>query len=119
MYDRGQLDAPKGTNASNAALSGLTGNDRIAVQWALSQGYSVRTKPNGCLWVIGITCGLFAAIVPGVLLLIFLMVKQRDYENELRQIRNKWVDAGKPGLGEDRDNSEDADSQRKRILGGK
>ena len=47
------------------------------------------------------------------------MVKQRDYENELRQIRNKWVDAGKPGLGEDRDNSEDADSQRKRILGGK
>jgi len=101
MYDRGRLRAPKPPNASTTALSGLTGNDRLAVQWALSQGYSIPKKPDGCLWLIGITCGLFAAIIPGILLLIFLMIKQREYDNELRQLRNKWVDAGKPGLDED------------------
>lgn len=116
MYDRGRLRAPKSSNSRGNALRGLTGNDRLAIQWALDQGYSVPSKPDGCLWVIGIACGLFAAVVPGVLLLIFLVIKQRDYENELRQIRNKWVDAGKPGIAPDPDSPE-AQEELGKLLG--
>jgi hypothetical protein len=39
---------------------------------------------------------LFAAVVPGLLLILFLVMKQQDYDREIRQLRNKWIDAGKP-----------------------
>jgi len=70
--------------------------DRLAVQWARSKGYAVPENPDGCLWSIGVLIGLMAAVVPGLALLGWLFLKKRDYEREIRQIRNKWIDAGKP-----------------------
>lgn len=105
MYDRGKLRAPKSSKGRATTLRGLTGNDRVAVEWALQQGYSIPNRPDGCLMFFLIVGGLCAAIVPGLALLTYVVLKQRDYERELRQIRNKWVDAGKPGLAEDVQNT--------------
>jgi hypothetical protein len=96
MYAKGQLRYPKGTNRSELAYAHLKAEDRRAIQWAIAKGYSIPDRPSGCLWAIGITCGLFAAVVPGLLLILFLVVKQRDYDREIRQLHNKWVDAGRP-----------------------
>ncbi len=67
-----------------------------ALSWAQSAGYAVPAKPNSLLWLLGITCGLFAAVVPGLLLILWLVLKQRDYDREVRQLQNKWIDAGRP-----------------------
>ena len=120
MYAKGLLRYPKQSKGRGPELHGLTGDDRLAVQWALSEGYSVPSKPSGCLWAIGIVCGLFAAVVPGLFLLLTLVLKQRDFEREIRHLRNRWVDAGKPLPSPNQTSEyseEDADAQRRRILG--
>jgi len=106
MYDRGRLRAPKPSKPGSIALRGLTGDDRLAVQWALDQGYRIPSKPDGCLWWFLVVGGLCAAIVPGLAILGYVVLKQRDYEKEIRQIINKWIDAGKPGIAPDPDSPE-------------
>ena len=70
--------------------------DRLAIAWARSKGYAIPEEPGGCLWILAIVAGLVAFIVPGLLLLVWLMLQQRDYERAVIEIRNKWIDAGRP-----------------------
>lgn len=71
----------------------------LAVAWARSMGYPVPKKPGGCLVVLLVTAGLFAAVVPGLLILIWAVMKQRDYERDIKALVEKWVDAGRPQPG--------------------
>lgn len=67
--------------------------------WARSMGYPVPTKMNGCLAGLLVVIGLFAAIVPGLIILFWIFHKQNQYEIELKALVVKWVDAGKPSAG--------------------
>lgn len=62
-------------------------------------GYPVPRKLNGCLMAAGVALGLMAAVVPGVLLLVILLIKDRDYKRDMRSLVAKWVDAGRPQPG--------------------
>lgn len=75
------------------------GDEEAAIAWATSMGYPVPRKLNGCLMAAGVALGLMAAVVPGVLLLIVLMIKDRDYKRDMRSLVAKWVDAGRPQPG--------------------
>lgn len=70
-----------------------------ACMWARSMGYPVPTKMNGCLAGVLVVIGLFAAIVPGLIILFWIFHKQNQYEIELKALVVKWVDAGKPSPG--------------------
>ena len=96
MYAKAQRRYRNKPKRSDLAYAHLHGDDRSAVQWALEKNYSIPDRPSGCLFTFGIICGLFAAVIPGLLLILFLVIKQRDYDREIRQLRNKWIDAGKP-----------------------
>lgn len=74
-------------------------DEEAAIAWATSMGYPVPRKLNGCLMAAGVALGLMAAVVPGVLLLVILLIKDRDYKRDMRSLVAKWVDAGRPQPG--------------------
>lgn len=71
-----------------------------ACMWARSMGYPVPTKMNGCLAGVLVMIGLFAAIVPGLIILFWIFHRQNQYQIELKALVVKWVDAGQPLPGE-------------------
>ena len=70
-----------------------------AVLWAKSLGYPIPNKMGGCLAFILIIIGLFAFVVPGILILLWVWYQGNQYERDMRQLVAKWVDAGKPTPG--------------------
>ncbi len=70
-----------------------------AVLWAKSMGYPIPNKMGGCLAFILIIIGLFAFVVPGILILLWVWYQGNQYERDMRQLVAKWVDAGKPSPG--------------------
>ena len=70
-----------------------------AVLWAKSMGYPIPSKMGGCLAFILVIIGLFAFVVPGVLILLWVWYQGNQYERDMRQLVAKWVDAGKPTPG--------------------
>ena len=70
-----------------------------AVLWAKSMGYPIPNKMGGCLAFILIIIGLFAFVVPGILILLWVWYQGNQYERDMRQLVAKWVDAGKPTPG--------------------
>ena len=70
-----------------------------AVLWAKSMGYPIPSKMGGCLAFFLIIIGLFAYIVPGLLILLWVWYQGNQYERDMRQLIAKWVDAGKPTPG--------------------
>ena len=70
-----------------------------AVLWAKSMGYPIPNKMGGCLVFILIIIGLFAFVVPGILILLWVWYQGNQYERDMRQLVAKWVDAGKPTPG--------------------
>ena len=70
-----------------------------AVLWAKSMGYPIPSKMGGCLAFILVIIGLFAFVVPGVLILVWVWYQGNQYERDMRQLVAKWVDAGKPTPG--------------------
>ena len=70
-----------------------------AVLWAKSMGYPIPSKMGGCLAFILIIIGLFAFVVPGILILLWVWYQGNQYERDMRQLVAKWVDAGKPTPG--------------------
>ena len=70
-----------------------------AVLWAKSMGYPIPSKMGGCLAFFLIIIGLFAYIVPGLLILLWVWYQGNQYERDMRQLVAKWVDAGKPTPG--------------------
>ena len=74
-------------------------DENTAKAWARSMGYPVPTKPDGCLTTVFVFIGLLAAVVPGLLIFGWLLMKQRDYERDIKLLVAKWVDAGRPEPG--------------------
>jgi len=75
-------------------------DEEKAKAWALSMGYVVPSKMNGCLMGIFIAIGLLAYVVPGVLLLVWLFVNDNQYKRDMKSLLEKWIDAGRPQPGE-------------------
>ena len=75
-------------------------NQDKAVAWAYTMGYDIPTKMDGCSQgcLIGIGCVIF--ILPGLLLIAWLMVKNNQYERDMAALVSKWIDAGRPEPGE-------------------
>lgn len=71
-----------------------------AIDWAISMGYPVPTKLDGCLAAILVVVGLLMFVVPGVLLLVWIWVQNNQYERDIKALIEKWVDAGRPEPGE-------------------
>lgn len=71
-----------------------------AIAWSYTMGYGYPQKMNGCLEVFLVIVGLFTFIVPGVLLIIWLVVKNNQYERDVAALVSKWIDAGRPEPGE-------------------
>lgn len=70
-----------------------------AIEWAKSVGYSVPSKPDGCLSVLMVSLGLLLAIIPGILVMIWIWLQNRNYESEVNKIVGRWNDAGRPEPG--------------------
>ena len=70
-----------------------------AILWAKSMGYPIPSKMGGCLAFFLIIIGLFAYIVPGLLILLWVWYQDNQYKRDMRQLIAKWVDAGKPTPG--------------------
>ena len=66
----------------------------------MSMGYPVPTKMNGCATGLLVAVGLLCAIVPGILLLVWLGVQENQYKRDMAALVAKWVDAGQPEPGE-------------------
>ena len=73
---------------------------RKASEWALSMGYPVPKRPNGCLSFILVLVGLFCFILPGLLILGWVWYVGTQWEKDMDALVAKWVDAGKPEPGE-------------------
>ena len=67
-----------------------------AVAWAISMGYPVPSKLDGCLAAILVVIGLFMFVIPGLLLLVWLFIQSNQYDRDMKQLVEKWVDAGRP-----------------------
>ena len=74
---------------------------RKASEWALSMGYPVPKRPNGCLSFILVLVGLFCFIIPGILILGWVWYVGTQWERDMDALVAKWVDAGKPDPGEE------------------
>ena len=74
-------------------------NEVEAIAWAKSIGYPVPTKMGGCLSAFLVVLGLFAFIVPGLIILLIVWNNSRQYERDIKALVEKWIDAGKPEPG--------------------
>ena len=74
-------------------------NEVEAIAWAKSIGYPVPTKMGGCLSAFLVVLGLFAFIVPGLIILLIVWNNSRQYERDMKALVEKWIDAGKPEPG--------------------
>ena len=71
-----------------------------AVAWAISMGYPIPSKLDGCLAAILVVVGLFMFVIPGILLLVWLFIQSNQYDRDMKQLVEKWVDAGRPAPNE-------------------
>ena len=106
--DKGKIicKIPQGILAKKLGDKGFKSNPMTesetrekAVLWAKSMGYPIPSKMGGCLAFILIIIGLFAFVVPGILILLWVWYQGNQYERDMRQLVAKWVDAGKPTPG--------------------
>ena len=79
--------------------SNIYSDQARAIAWARSMGYPIPIKMNGCLSTFLIVIGLTAFIVPGLLLIFFVIWKDNQYRTEVVALVTKWVEAGKPEPG--------------------
>ena len=89
-----------GNLSTTASITQFSTSEEKAVAWAMSMGYPVPTKINGCATGLLVAVGLLCAIVPGILLLVWLGVQENQYKRDMAALVAKWVDAGKPEPGE-------------------
>ena len=92
----------KGSAKIGRALSSQEGK---AIAWAQSIGYPIPKKFNGCLSLILVVIGLTAAILPGILILAWLLVQENQYKRDMKALIEKWIDAGRPDPGQKTNNT--------------
>ena len=71
-----------------------------AVAWATAMGYSVPSKMDDGLAAFLVVIGLFIFIIPGALILIWVLIQINQYDRDMNKLIEKWVDAGRPKPGE-------------------
>ncbi len=71
-----------------------------AVAWAQSMGYVIPSKMGGCSTTFFVALGLIFFIVPGLIILFWVWSQGNQYERDINALVAKWVDAGKPEVGE-------------------
>ena len=84
----------------NRQRGSVSSNQSSAIEWAISMGYPVPTKWDGCLTTFLIVIGVCAYVVPGLLILLFVWYNGNQYERDMKALVAKWIDAGKPKPGE-------------------
>ena len=89
-----------GNLSTTASITQFSTSEEKAVAWAMSMGCPVPTKMSGCATGLRVAVGLLCAIVPGILLLVWLGVQENQYKRDMAALVAKWVDAGKPEPGE-------------------
>ena len=89
-----------GNLSTTSSITQFSTSEEKAVAWAMSMGYPVPKKMNGCATGLLVAVGLLCAIVPGILLLVWLGVQENQYKRDMAALVAKWVDAGKPEPGE-------------------
>ena len=77
----------------------VSSNQKEAIKWAISMGYPVPSKWNGCLTTFLVIVGICAYVIPGVILLLVVWNNGREYERDMKALVEKWIDAGKPEEG--------------------
>ena len=99
-FPMADIEALKVEGAVRSEGSSTASPTSQAVAWAISMGYPIPSKMGGCLAAILVVIGLFIYIVPGVLLLIWLFIQSNQYEQEMKKLTEKWIDAGRPAPNE-------------------
>ena len=63
--------------------------------WARSRGYELPRRPGAGANIL-ILVGLVLGIIPGIVVWAVVKRKRDSYEREMRDMKNKWIDAGSP-----------------------
>ena len=63
--------------------------------WARSKGYELPRRPGAGANIL-ILVGLVLGIIPGIVIWAVVKRKRDSYEREMRDMKNKWIDAGSP-----------------------
>lgn len=87
--------------AQSQAPSSLDTTEEQAIAWAYSMGYDIPENMDGCSQGCLVSIALIAFVIPGIILVIWLMIKNNQYERDISALINKWIDAGRPEPGED------------------
>ena len=67
-----------------------------ALKWARNMGYPKPEKPWPRIMVVIGILGLFAAVIPGLVVLYFCWSKEENYKKQRNALLTKWIDAGRP-----------------------
>ena len=72
----------------------LTNEQRkqLTLEWALRRGYPVPKRPTGPFMILLVILGLLAGGIPGLLLLVWLVLRERDYHKQIDQLMIRWAD---------------------------
>lgn len=89
------------TLAYSSAPSSLDTTEEQAIAWAYSMGYDIPEKMDGCSQGCLVSIALLIFVIPGIILVVWLMVKNNQYERDISALISKWIDAGRPEPGED------------------
>ena len=63
--------------------------------WARTKGYELPRRPGAGANIL-IILGLLFGIIPGIVIWAVVKRKRDSYEREMRDMKNKWIDAGSP-----------------------
>ena len=94
------IECLKAEGKVRSATSSTSSAKDQAVAWATAMGYPVPSKMGGCAGGILVVIGLCIYVIPGVLLLVWLFVQSNQYEQDMKKLLEKWIDAGRPAPGE-------------------
>lgn len=66
--------------------------EALALEWAQRRGYPIPKKPGGPFLILLIVIGFLAGGFPGLLLLIWLFFRDRDYRKQKDDLVMRWAD---------------------------
>ena len=98
--DRLRKIGPNSLRAQREACRSDSSPAVKAVAWATAMGYSVPSKMDDGLAAFLVVIGLFIFIIPGALILIWVLIQINQYDRDMNKLIEKWVDAGRPKPGE-------------------
>ena len=64
----------------------------LALEWSQRRGYPIPRRPGGPWMILLILLGLMAGAIPGLLLLVWLALRHRDFLNKKNELVMRWAD---------------------------